>query len=82
LRVIVARISAGKGEDGRIGYLEWLARAEPKSFAILLRGMMPSRPTRSMASKMSSRRSRLNAFIDPFGRPRFDLGGWLSLLKR
>src|SRR5580658_9807792 len=35
-----------------------------------------------MASERSSWRSRLNLFIDPLGRPRFDLGGWLSLLKR
>src|SRR5271167_2454302 len=34
------------------------------------------------ASMRSSRRLRLYTFIDPLGRPRFDLGGWLSLLKR
>src|ERR1700685_2258562 len=30
----------------------------------------------------SSRRLRPNLFGDPGGRPRLDLGGWLSLLKR
>src|ERR1700683_683135 len=30
----------------------------------------------------SSRRLRLYTFVDPLGRLRFDLGGWLSLLKR
>jgi hypothetical protein len=28
----------GKGKDGRVGYLMWLSRAEPKSYTILIRG--------------------------------------------
>jgi hypothetical protein len=30
----------GKGEYGAVGYFMWLARAEPKSYAMLLRGTM------------------------------------------
>jgi ParB-like nuclease domain len=32
----------GQGELGGVGYLMWLARAEPKSYAMLLRGMLPT----------------------------------------
>jgi hypothetical protein len=30
----------GNGEYGAVGYFMWLARAEPKSYAMLLRGTM------------------------------------------
>jgi ParB-like nuclease domain len=30
------------GEGGMLGYVEWLARNEPKSYAVLLRGVMPA----------------------------------------
>jgi hypothetical protein len=32
----------GKGEGGLIGYLMWLARKDPKSYAMLLRALMPA----------------------------------------
>jgi hypothetical protein len=30
------------GDGGMLGYVEWLARNEPKSYAVLLRGVMPA----------------------------------------
>jgi hypothetical protein len=41
----------GEGEDGVAGYLMWLARAEPKSYAMLLRGMMPAEIRATMTLK-------------------------------
>ena len=41
----------GKGKDGAVGYLMWLARAEPKSCAMLLRGMMPAEIRATMTLK-------------------------------
>jgi ParB-like nuclease domain len=41
----------GEGKDGRVGYLMWLARAEPKSYAMLLRGMMPAEIRATMTLK-------------------------------
>ena len=29
----------GKGKDGRVGYLMWLSRVEPKSYTLLLGGI-------------------------------------------
>ncbi len=41
----------GKGKDGRVGYLMWLSRAEPKSYAILLRGITPAEIRATMTLK-------------------------------
>jgi hypothetical protein len=41
----------GEGEGGRVGYLMWLAREEPKSCTILLRGMMPAQIQATMTLK-------------------------------
>jgi hypothetical protein len=41
----------GEGQDGVVGYLMWLARAEPKSYAMLLRGMMPAEIRATMTLK-------------------------------
>jgi hypothetical protein len=41
----------GEGEGGRVGYLMWLGRAEPKSMAMLLRGMMPAEIRATMTLK-------------------------------
>jgi hypothetical protein len=41
----------GKGKDGRVGYLMWLAREEPKSCTILLRGIMPAEIRATMTLK-------------------------------
>ena len=41
----------GEGEGGRVGYLMWLAREEPKSSTILLRGMMPAEIRATMTLK-------------------------------
>jgi hypothetical protein len=41
----------GEGEGGRVGYLMWLAREEPKSCTILLRGMMPAEIRATMTLK-------------------------------
>jgi hypothetical protein len=32
----------GKGEGGAVGYLMWLGRKDPKSYAMLLRGLLPA----------------------------------------
>ena len=41
----------GEGEGGRVGYLMWLAREEPKSCTILLRGTMPAEIQATMTVK-------------------------------
>jgi ParB-like nuclease domain len=41
----------GEGEDGVVGYLMWLGLAEPKSYAMLLRGMMPAEIRATMTLK-------------------------------
>jgi hypothetical protein len=43
--------SDGKGKDGRLGYLMWLSRAEPKSYTILIRGTMPAEIRATMTLK-------------------------------
>jgi hypothetical protein len=41
----------GKGEGGAVGYLMWLGRAEPKSYAMLLRAGMPAEIRATMTLK-------------------------------
>jgi ParB-like nuclease domain len=41
----------GKGEGGRVGYLMWLAREEPKSCTLLLRGTQPAQIRATMTLK-------------------------------
>jgi hypothetical protein len=41
----------GKGQDGLIGYLMWLGRKDPKSYAMLLRGLMPAEVKATMTLK-------------------------------
>jgi hypothetical protein len=41
----------GEGEGGAVGYLMWLGRAEPKSYAMLLRGTMPAEIRATMTLK-------------------------------
>jgi len=43
--------SDGKGKDGRVGYLMWLSRAEPKSYTILIRGITPAQIQATMTLK-------------------------------
>ena len=41
----------GKGEGGTVGYLMWLAREEPKSCTLLLRGTQPAQIRATMTLK-------------------------------
>jgi hypothetical protein len=41
----------GEGEGGRVGYLMWLAREEPKSCTLLLRGTQPAQIRATMTLK-------------------------------
>ena len=59
----------GKGEGGTLGYLMWLGREEPKSFAVLLRAVLPVQINATMTLKPVLTREEALAELKARGLP-------------